>query len=120
MMAMVLLGACTPRWTIAIDNDTEKPVVFRVSSGGHTWSWLVPVDTALIVFDRVVGMPGDVELIDPATCAILDELAVPNETSLLLASRDESSSTGYALLVIGGERIVDRPIAGPNFTGCGS
>jgi hypothetical protein len=116
---MAMLVGCGGRtgWSLAIQNDAGAALVVRIDAGKTQSAWLVQDQDALVVFEMAAPVHGTMYLVDPSTCDVLDQRAIPSGDSIVLLEVDGSAPGAYAMYPHA-DRLTNTPVSPSNFQRC--
>ena len=120
-LCAALVSACAPpgdtSWTIETSADQDRALVVRVASEGTVSSWLLSRGNGRTLFHADRPHAGEVLLMDPSTCEILDRMPLPSQTGVLMVS-ETADLLGYDLSFAPDSPATRTTVDVPDFEGC--
>ena len=116
---LVLGHACTRLDALAVAalNDTTTTLVVRIRASATTWSWLLRPSRSLTLLACPEPIEGVVELVDPETCTVLDESALPDHSFVAHLTPGVEDPPDYRMDLAPDTSTGLDPTP-PDFTGC--
>jgi hypothetical protein len=105
---------CAKTWQLNVAAGVEPVVVRVVTEEGET-SWLVRGQATLL---RLSSVPqGEVQLMNPETCATYDRVPIPRDSAVLIVVSDGGEPPRYGLVVEVGY-VSETTVKDPDFVDC--
>jgi hypothetical protein len=110
----VLLVACERPWQLDFVNDTGRPWVVTVETASGRASWLAESGEGLTLMYSAPAQSGRVQLVEPDTCEVLDDIELPAVSSTLFIEFDLRTEAPELLAVLDAPAVqdLDPPDAG--------
>lgn len=115
--ALVACGA--PSWRAAAVNDTGGPFVVRITLEAKAFAWSLPPGASITLLTGGQAPEGTIELLDPATCEVLDQQTMPTTPYVVAFNPPDHESDTYHMVFAPAARSGPPPVAS-TFAGCGT